>query len=112
VDGRSIAVAISSRLMNVSRQTEEVTTKHSHCSEVDIEDIRASHTTVSQQAEQVRVVTGQRAMWKDDRSRREIVCRRSESRTELRAESPLNPNSSSEIQVTLPPSHDGNRQSI
>jgi hypothetical protein len=64
-------------------------TKHSRCSEVDIEieDIGTSHTTVSQQAEQVRVVTGQRATQKDDRSRREIVCRRSKSRTELRVES-------------------------
>jgi len=32
--------------------------KHSRCSEVEIEDIATSHTTVSQQAEQVRVVTG------------------------------------------------------
>jgi len=45
-------------------------TKHSRCSEVKIEDIGTSHTTVSQQAEQVRVVTGQRATRKDDRSRR------------------------------------------
>ena len=43
--------------------------------DVEIERIGTSHTTVSQQAEQVRVVTGQRATWKDDRSRRKVVCR-------------------------------------
>jgi len=62
-------------------------TKHSCCSEVESEDIGTSHTTVSQLAEQVRVVTRQRATRKDDRRRREIVCRRSECRTELRVES-------------------------
>jgi len=75
----------------VNRTPECGWTKHSRCSEVEIEieDIGTSHTTVSQQAEQVRVVTGQRATRKDYRSRREIVlvCRRSESRTKLRVES-------------------------
>jgi len=73
----------------VNRTPECGWTKHSCCSEVEIEDIGTSHTTVSQQAEQVRVVTGLRATRKDDRSRREIVlvCRPSESRTELRVES-------------------------
>ena len=60
--------------------------KNYYRSDVEIEDIVTSHTTVCQQAEQVRVVTGQRATQKDDRSRREIVCRRRESRTELRVE--------------------------
>jgi len=75
---------------DVNRIPECGWTKHSCCSEVEIEDIGTSPTRVSQQAEQVRVVTGQRATRKDDRSRREIVlvCRRSESRTELRVESP------------------------
>ena len=72
---------------DVNRIPECGWTKHSCCSEVEIEDIGTSHTTVSQQAEQVRIVTGQRATQKDDRSRREIVCRRSKSRTELRVES-------------------------
>jgi len=49
--------------------------------DVEIERIRTPHTTVSQQAEQVRVVTGNRATQKDDRSRRKIV------RTKLRDES-------------------------
>ena len=58
--------------------------KHSCCSEmeIEIEDIGMSHTTVSQQAEQVRVVTGQRATQKDDQSQRGIVCRQSETRAE------------------------------
>jgi hypothetical protein len=72
----------------VNRTPECGWTKHSRCSEVEIEieDIGTSHTTVSQLAEQV---TGQRATRKDDRSRREIVlvCRRIKSRTELRVES-------------------------
>ena len=34
-------------------------TKHSRCSEVEIEDIGTSHMTVSQQPEQVWVVTGE-----------------------------------------------------
>ena len=54
----------------VNRTPECGWTKHSHCSEVEIEieDIATSHT-------------------KDDQSRKEIVCRRSESRAELRVES-------------------------
>ena len=52
MDGRSIAVAVSSRLTTVSRLTEQVTTEHSHCSKFEIEDIGTSHTTLSQQAEQ------------------------------------------------------------
>jgi len=75
----------------VNRTPECGWTKHSRCSEVEIEieDVGTSHTTVSQHVEQVRAVTGQRATRKDDRSRRKIVlvCRRSESRTELRVES-------------------------
>jgi hypothetical protein len=55
-------------LSEVNRIPECGWTKHSCCSEVEIEDIGTSHTTVSQQAEQVRVVTGQRATRKDDRS--------------------------------------------
>jgi len=59
---------------DVNRIPECGWTKHSCCSEVELEDIGTSHTTVSQQAEQVRVVTGQGAMQKDDRSWRKIVC--------------------------------------
>jgi len=40
--------------------------KHSFCSEVVIEDIGMFHMTVSQQAEQFRVVPGQWATQKDD----------------------------------------------
>ena len=59
----------------VNRTPECGWTKHSRCIEVEIEieDIGTSHTTVTQQVEQVRVVTGQRATRKDDGSRREIV---------------------------------------
>ena len=89
----------------------KVTTR-CRCNDVEIESIGTPHTTVSQQAEQVKIVTGQRATQKDNRSRRKIVCRWSESRTKLRIESPINPNINSEIEVTLLPSHDGNRQSI
>jgi len=96
----------------VSQQAEQVTTRHSRSNDVKIERIGTSHTTVSQQAEQVRIDTGERATQKDDRSRRKIVCRRSQIRTELRIESPMNPNINSEIQVTLLPSHNGNRQWI
>jgi len=46
-----------------------------------------SHTTVSQQAEQVRVGTGPWATRKDDRSRRKIICRRGESRSKLHVKS-------------------------
>ena len=96
----------------VSQQAEQFTTRHSHCKDVDIEHIGASHTTVSQQAEQVRIVAGQRATQKDDRSRRKLVRRWSESQTKLHIESPIDPNINSEIEVTLLPSHDANRQSI
>jgi len=96
----------------VSPQAEQVTTRHSRCNDVKIERIGTSHPTVSQQAEQVRIDTGQWATQKDDRGRTKIVCRSSESRTELRIESPMNPNINSEIQVTLLRSHDGNRQWI
>jgi hypothetical protein len=37
---------------------------------------------------------------------------RNQSQTELRVEAPMKPNSNSEIEVTLLPSHDGNRQLI
>jgi len=57
--------------------------KHSYCSEFEIEDTWTAHTTVSEQAEQVRVITAQRATGMDDRSRREIPCRQSEGRTEF-----------------------------
>jgi len=97
--------------MTVSQQAEQVKTR-GRCNNVEIERTGTSHTTASQQAEQGRVVTGQRATQKDNRSRRKRVCRWSESRTKLRIESPMNPNSNSEIQVTLLPSHDGNRQWI
>jgi len=76
--------------------------------DIEIESIGTPHTT----AEQVRIVTGQRAMQKDDRSRRKIVCRCSESRTKLRIESPINPNINSEIEVTLLPTANAKRQSI
>jgi len=94
---------------DVNRIPECGWTKHCCCSEVELEDIGMSHTTVSQQAEQVRVVTGQRAMRMEDRSRREIVlvCRRSKSRTKLRVESERL-RSQSRIMITLLPSHDGN----
>jgi hypothetical protein len=36
---------------------------------------------------------------------------RNQSQTELPVEAQMNPNSNSEIEVTLLPSHDGNRQS-
>ena len=80
--------------------------------DVEIERIGTPHTTVNHQAEQVRVVTGQRTTQKDDRSRRKIVCRYNETRTKLRIKSPINPNINSEMEVTLLPSHDGNRRSI
>jgi len=38
---------------------------YSCCREVEIEGIGTFHMKVSLQAEQVTVVTGQRAMWKD-----------------------------------------------
>ena len=80
--------------------------RHSRCNDVEIARIVTSHTTVSQQAEQVRIVTGQQVTQKDDQSRRKIVW------TELHIESPMNPNINLEIEVTLLPSHDSNRQSI
>jgi hypothetical protein len=43
--------------------------------DVEIDRIGTSHTTVSQQAEQLRIVTGQRATQNDDQSPRKIVCR-------------------------------------
>jgi hypothetical protein len=46
------------RLTTVSRWAAHVTTMR-RCKEVEIERIGTSHTTVSQQAEQVRVVIGQ-----------------------------------------------------
>ena len=52
----------------------KVTTRR-RCNDVEIERIGTSHTTVSQQAEQVRIVTGQRTTQKDDGIRRKIVCR-------------------------------------
>ena len=45
-------------------------TKHGRCCEVEIEDIGTPHTTVSQRAEQVRVVTEQRTTRKEDQSRK------------------------------------------
>jgi len=96
----------------VRQQAEQVMPRYSHCNNVEIEHIGMSHTTVSQQAEQVRIVTGQQAMQKDDRSQRKIVCRWRECQTNLLIESPINPNTISEIEVTLPPSDNGNRQSI
>jgi len=61
--------------MTVSQQAEQVTMRHSRCNDVEIERIGTPHATVSQQAEQVRIVTGQRATQKDDRSGRKIVCK-------------------------------------
>jgi len=54
----------------VDRTTECGWMKHSRCNEVgiEIEDIVMSHTTVSQQAQQVTVVTGQMVTQKDDRT--------------------------------------------
>ena len=98
--------------LTVTQQAEQVTMRHSHCNDLKIECIGTSHTTVSQQAEHVRIDTGQRATQKDDRSRRKIVCWRSPSRSQLHIKSPMNPNINSEIQVTLLPSHDANRQWI
>ena len=59
----------------VSEQAEQVTTRHSRCSEVKIERIGTSHTTVYKQAVQDRIGTGQLTTQKDNRSRREIACR-------------------------------------
>jgi len=50
----------------------KVKTRH-HCNDVKAEPIRTPHTTVSQQEEQVRIVTGQWATQKDEQRRRNIV---------------------------------------
>jgi len=75
--------------MTVSQQVEQVTMRHSHCNDVEIERIGTPHTTVSQQAVQINIDTGQWAMQKDERSRRNIVCRWSENWTRLHVESEI-----------------------
>jgi len=56
-------------------------TRHSRCKDFEIARIGTSHTTVTQQAEQVRIVTGQWTTQKDDGIRKKIVW------TELHVES-------------------------
>lgn len=82
------------------------------CNDFEMELIGTSHKTVSQEEEPVRVITGQRVMWKNDRSQSKIVCKWSKSKTKLHTKLPPNSNINSVIQVALIPSHNGNRQSV
>jgi len=101
--------------MTVSQQAEQITTGHRHCNDVEIERIGMLHATVSQQTEQATTVTRQWTTQKDDRIRRKIVCTELHVESEnynYNPESRMNPNINSEMQVTLLPRQDGNRQSI
>jgi len=116
---RRDAVAMTSRLRALERLIRRQVNRQNKsqwgiaiANDVEIERIGTPHTTVSQQAEQIRIDAGQRAMQKDNQNRRNIICRSSETQTKLHIESPINPNINSEIEVTLLPSHHGNRQSI
>jgi len=72
----------------VSQHAEQVKTRGSRCNDVEIERIGTPHATVSQQGEQVRVFIGQRAMQKDDRSRRKIVCTKLHGEAEITITNP------------------------
>jgi len=91
--------------MTLSHPVESVTMTYSRFNDVKIECIRKSHTMVGQQAEHVRIVTGQRVTQKNDHSKRKIAW--STLFVELQW-LPIR----TWIMLTLLLSHDGNWQSI